>query len=97
MLLVASGNPDLAGHDGMTPLHVAAWHGHTDIIRILIQAGTLLLQFTLHAQGFRQHLVTGCPKLQTVRCFGFLVFQGDHNIWDDLSISLINHFAMISD
>lgn len=30
---------NVTGHHQMTPLHVAAWHGHSDVIRTMIKSG----------------------------------------------------------
>lgn len=39
MLLQHQANPNLANREGMTPIHLAAFRGHLDILKLLIEAG----------------------------------------------------------
>ncbi len=32
---------DLVAHHYMSPLHIAAWHGHKELVNILVQDGRL--------------------------------------------------------
>ena len=39
VLLQYEGDVNLKAHQNLTPLHVAAWHGHSETVELLIRKG----------------------------------------------------------
>ena len=46
-LLKGGGKVNLKAHQGLSPLHVAAWHGHRDAVELLLNHGTYFSNLNL--------------------------------------------------
>ena len=47
LLLEHEASPNITDSKGSSPLHLAAWAGHADIVRVLLTAGVRVTQINL--------------------------------------------------
>jgi len=47
LLLEHEASPNIVDNKGSTPLHLAAWAGHTDIVRLILTQGVRVTQINL--------------------------------------------------
>ncbi|MES1911694.1 MAG: hypothetical protein MHM6MM_004089, partial [Cercozoa sp. M6MM] len=79
-LLEKGSELEARNHDGYTPLHVAAWQGHTSVVDLLIQHGADL-NATSHQMQTPLHLATS--KGNNAICEMLLLAGADVNCRDD--------------
>lgn len=52
LLLEHEASPNIVDSKGSSPLHLAAWAGHADIVRLLLTSGVRVTQINLKVSPF---------------------------------------------